>query len=205
MRVKQISGNYNLKIPKFLEFVQTNKLYLECLTGSGPVTISLPQISTLPAYATTWGWHLYISDFDRNAAANNITIISAVGDIISGAAATIVNVNGGVAEVFVAGSNIWGGLLGPAGGGGSGGILKAIYFKTIAAQNNYVFDGTITAWNPTGIDLRTKQSSFYSSGGIIQNPTATPTIQYVWTPATGNLHLEGTIYNNVTGGLFYQT
>jgi hypothetical protein len=49
-------GNYDLKIPASAQAVNTNKIYILCLSSGGDITISLPKISTLPAYAQTWGY-----------------------------------------------------------------------------------------------------------------------------------------------------
>jgi hypothetical protein len=198
-------GNYNLKIPKSVSQVALNKLYLQCQTSGGAITISLPKINSVPDNVQVWGFHIYIADSERNAAVNNITIVAAVGDIVYGGAAVVINTDGGVAEIFIAGFETWGCLLGPSGGGGSS-SLSAIYFTTIGGQNDYVFDGTPTAWNPGGlVNLLNKNISFYSSSGFIQTPSANPTIQYSWDPLTATLSIVGTVYPDGTGGLFYQT
>lgn len=166
--------------------------------------ISLPKISQMSPQARAWQFHIYISDTEGFAATNNITIIAAPGDLVGGGISTVINTDNGFAEIVVSGFQTWG-ALSSSGGGGTSGIIQSHYFRTIAAQNNYPFDGTPTAWNPGGlIDLRNKPISFYASAGIIQNPTATPTQQYVWNQPTGTLELIGTIYNG-TGMLFWQT
>ena len=193
-------GNYNLEIPASIEFVNTNKFYLQCLTSGGPINISLPLIRTAPAYIKPWGFHIYIADAERNAAANNITIIAAPGDIVYGAAAAIINTNGGAGEAFIAGHTTWGCLIGPPPSSGGGITLSSIFFKTIAAQNNYVFNGTVTAWNPAGIDLIGKSVPLYTSDGL----TRTPGTQYTWNSGTGTLTLIGTVFANAQGGVYYQ-
>lgn len=191
-------GNYDLKIPASAQAVNTNKIYFLCLTSGGAITISLPKISTLPDYARGWGYHIYITDFENNAAINNITIVAPVGDSISGAASVIINNNGGVSELFISSYYSWGYLSGI--GTGSGSILQSQFFSLIEDQADYVFDGTVTAWNPLGLNLIGKSVPVFSTDGIIKQPV----VNYNWVSASGIISIIGKVYSDVVAGLCYQ-
>ena len=193
-------GNYDLIIPPHLEEVNRNKMYLQCNTAGGLINIMLPLIATLPQYAKAWGFHIYVADAQRNAAANNITMIASPGDIVYGAAAAIINTNGGAAELFIAGTSTWGCLIGPPPSSGGGSTLSSIFFKTVASQTSYNFNGVATAWNPGALDLRGKSVPIYTSDGV----TRVPGTNFSWNSGTGILTLIGTVYANVQGGLYYQ-
>ena len=198
--IEVLPGNHDLVIPPFIEFVNTNKIYLQCLTSGGVVNISLPLIATAPKYVKPWGFHIYIADAERNASVHNINIIAAPGDIVYGAAAAIINTNGGAGEVFIAGHTTWGCLIGPPPSSGSSVTLEPLFFKTIANQNFYTFDGVVTPWNPGGINLIGKSVPIYTSDGLVR----TPGTQYTWTASTGTLRLIGNVYNLTQGGVYYQ-
>ena len=80
------------------------------------------------------------------------------------------------------------------------GPLTPIYFNSIAEQNTYLFDGTVTAYNPDGIDLNGYKVTMFVSNGLIQTYGATYTFDYT----TIALTIIGRVFDGVPYILFYQ-
>lgn len=97
-----IQGEVNLVLPENIS-VNTNKIYLECKTSIGACLIRLPKISS----AKTWGFWIYINDFDRLASVNNIIVNVDSENSINGESSIVLNVNGATAILYIASDRDW--------------------------------------------------------------------------------------------------
>ena len=83
---------------------------------------------------------------------------------------------------------------------GAPGPITPIYFVTILNQQNYIFDGALTAWNPDGINLVGKSVPMFSTDGILKVSPA----NWIFDNVTGTLSILGKVYDAVQAILFYQ-
>ena len=83
---------------------------------------------------------------------------------------------------------------------GAPGPITPVYFTSIVNQVDYVFDGTISVYNPLGLDLRGRFVPMFSSDGLLK----VPAVNYTWDTLTGTLSIIGKVYDDVQYILFYQ-
>jgi hypothetical protein len=79
-------------------------------------------------------------------------------------------------------------------------VPQPLFFSLIEDQQNYIFDGSITAWNPEGKNLIGKSLIQFSSDGLVKQPS----VNYNWLTTTGTLEVIGKVYGDVVAGLIYQ-
>lgn len=104
-----VTGTLNLAAAANWAHSQTRRVYLECDTSAGVVTINLPSISTITPLNAR-GVQIVITDLDQNALANNITINAAAAptqDKIEGANSLVLNANGDSTILTVGNDGMW--------------------------------------------------------------------------------------------------
>lgn len=113
------TGTFVLAITRAMQVQNTSNIYLLCQTSGGAVNIILPRISSLAGVPnSTWGFKIFVTDSDNNAAVNNITITPNPADKINGSAAPIVlNTNGVTGHIQISAFKTWEFSIGNAGGG----------------------------------------------------------------------------------------
>ena len=80
------------------------------------------------------------------------------------------------------------------------GPVMQVSFVSIANQADYNFDGTVTAWNPNGLNLIGNTAINFSSDGL----NKVVGTNYTWSSSSGTVSVIGKIYDDVQYILFYQ-
>lgn len=154
-----VSGNYDISNERLFKDAVSDEVYIVCDTSSGPVTITMPEITQ-----NYMNGEFYISDGASNAATNNITILSYGADLINEASGIVLDTDNACCSIFVASSSDTGdnvttpksmwiaGKSTSGGGGGSYGSNNAISL----VGTNFQLGGTLiqnTSINNNGFDL----------------------------------------------------
>ena len=164
-------------------------------------TIVLPDYSTLknPQIKLT------IVDITGQAATNNITIqvYDADTDTINGATSIVINTNNGSVEISGVSSNKWVANFSSTSGGGTDSEVFNYSFLTTGGIVSYRFNGTVTAWNPTGIDLRGKTLIELDYDGQVKGTAYTPP-QWTFNSVSGDVTLAFDTFDNVCCNFLYK-
>jgi len=104
MIIQNITGTYNLVADPSWRLLQLYEVYLECDTTLGAVSINLFKISDLKGF---WNAKIYITDKNKNASNNPITVNCNSADSIEGGSQLTINQNSGALWLAVSDNNTW--------------------------------------------------------------------------------------------------
>lgn len=168
---------------------------------SSAKTIVLPDYSNIKNPRIS----LIIADSTGQAATNNITVqvYDSGTDTINGATSIVINQNYGSVEITGISSNKWVANYSSTSGGAGGSEVFNYSFLTQAGITSYRFNGTVTAFNPTGIDLRGKTLLELDYDGQVKGTAYSPA-QYSFNSVSGDVTLAFDTFDDVCCNFLYK-